>query len=65
MEEKLYDDDINSIWSLLNSWITETAPAEPLPPPTQAGNTLLKTFNIVKKEKEGEDILKIDGERLP
>ena len=60
LEEKLYDDDINSIWSLLNSWITETAPAEPLPPPTQAGNTLLKTFNIVKKEKEGEDILKID-----
>ena len=50
--KKLYEDDINVIWGLLNSWMTENAPIQASPPPTSAGNNLTRTLNIFKKGKE-------------
>ena len=50
--KKLYEDDINIIWGLFNSWMTENAPIQTNPPPSSTGNTLTRTLNIFKKEKE-------------
>ena len=58
--KKIYEDDKNSLWGLLNSWMTENAPVVATPPPS-TGNTLTRSLNIFKKEKENNDFkIKID-----
>ena len=52
--EKIYEENINVLWGLLNSWMTDNVPAQPLPVSTPTGNnTLTRTINLFKKEKEG------------
>ena len=48
-----YEDDINNLWGLLSSWMTENSPIINIPPqPSSASNTLTKTLNLFKKDKE-------------
>ena len=49
--KKIYEDDINALWSLLNSWMTENAP-ELNSIRSSVANNLSKTSNISKKDKE-------------
>ena len=37
-DQKVYDEDINFMWGLLNSWITENAPVETLPTANSSSN---------------------------
>ena len=55
--KKVYEDDISSLWSLLNSWMTENAP-ELNSTPSSARNTLTRTHNL---SKNGEENLIQDG----
>ena len=56
--QKLYEADINILWGLLNSWMTETAPiiaSNPSPTPPSSGNLLSKTLNSFKKDKQNQE----------
>ena len=61
-DKKIYEDDINSIWGLLNSWMTENAPVQPVPQnPEPSSHILSKTMKIFKKEKEHtENVIKAE-----
>ena len=60
-DQKIYDDDINFMWGLLNSWITENATVEPVPPKNTSSNPSSKTLIDSKKEKvSNEGIIKFD-----
>ena len=60
--KKQYDEDISSIWGLFSSWITENTPIVATPPQlSSTQNTLSRTLNIFKKDKENtENKIKIE-----
>ena len=52
-DQKLYDEDINFMWGLLNSWITENAPVETPSTPNSSSNA--------PKEKDADHgVIKFD-----
>ena len=51
-DKNAYNNDINYLWGLFNSWITENAPKDLTPFPSS--NVLRKTVNI-SKNKEAQD----------
>ena len=57
--QKLYEDDINILWGLLNSWMLENSTVvvsnPPATPQVSSGNILSKTLNALKKEKLNQE----------
>ena len=48
-----YEDDINNLWSLLSSWMTQNSPIVNITTqPSSTSNTFTKTLNLFKKDKE-------------
>ena len=50
--KKNYEDDLNTIWRLLNSWMTDTSTVKTVQQPNTSTSKSTHVFNIFKKEKD-------------